>query len=63
MRQTNGKPKQTNIEDIIIHKLEFNSASMLDVARALADMSGMNFVATEEAAKKKCHSFFCKTFQ
>jgi type II secretory pathway component GspD/PulD (secretin) len=41
----------------IINRLEFNQADMLDVARALADTSGLNFVATEEAAKKKITVF------
>lgn len=59
-RQASTKPKQPTIEDIIIDKLEFNRANMLDVARALADMSGMNFVATEEAAKKNVTVFLQK---
>ncbi len=39
-------------EDAVISKLEFKQANMVDVVRALADMSGLNIVATEEAAKK-----------
>jgi general secretion pathway protein D len=39
-------------EDAIIGKLEFKQANMVDVVRALADMSGLNIVATDEAAKK-----------
>lgn len=41
----------------IINRLEFNQADMLDVARALADISGLNFVATEDASKKKITVF------
>lgn len=45
--------KQVNTgEDAIISKLEFKQANMVDVVRALADMSGLNIVATDEAAKK-----------
>jgi type II secretory pathway component GspD/PulD (secretin) len=55
-----SKAKQNNIEDIVIDKLEFNRANMLDVARALADMSGLNFVATDEAAKKNVTVFLQK---
>ncbi|MDO9282583.1 MAG: hypothetical protein Q7T88_09400 [Methylotenera sp.] len=45
--------KATNTgEDAIISKLEFKQANMVDVVRALADMSGLNIVATDEAAKK-----------
>lgn len=44
-------------ENTIINKLEFNQANMLDVARALADISGLNFVATEEASKKNVTVF------
>jgi type II secretory pathway component GspD/PulD (secretin) len=44
-------------QDRIISRLEFNQADMLDVARALADISGMNFVATEDASKKKITVF------
>lgn len=35
--------------DAIIEKLEFREAKMVDVIRALADMSGLNIVATKEA--------------
>ncbi|MDP3086939.1 MAG: hypothetical protein Q8M99_01915 [Methylotenera sp.] len=41
----------------IINRMEFNQADMLDVARALADFSGLNFVATEDASKKKITVF------
>lgn len=41
----------------VINRLEFNQADMLDVARALADISGLNFVATEDASKKKITVF------
>ncbi|NOU41077.1 MAG: hypothetical protein HOO85_07385 [Methylotenera sp.] len=45
--------KATNTgENAIISKLEFKQANMVDVVRALADMSGLNIVATDEAAKK-----------
>jgi type II secretory pathway component GspD/PulD (secretin) len=54
-----SKMQQASIakQDRIINRLEFNQADMLDVARALADISGMNFVATESAAKKKITVF------
>jgi type II secretory pathway component GspD/PulD (secretin) len=54
-----SKMQQASIgkQDRIINRLEFNQADMLDVARALADISGMNFVATENAAKKKITVF------
>jgi type II secretory pathway component GspD/PulD (secretin) len=39
-------------EQAIIHQLEFKDANMLDVVRALADISGLNIVATSEATKK-----------
>lgn len=50
----NAAPKKasTTAENAIISKLEFKQANMVDVVRALADMSGLNIVATEEAAKK-----------
>jgi general secretion pathway protein D len=44
-------------EDAVISKLEFKQANMLDVVRALADMSGLNIVATEDAAKKSVTVF------
>jgi type II secretory pathway component GspD/PulD (secretin) len=44
-------------EDLIISRLEFNQANILDVARALADISNLNFVATEAAAKKNVTVF------
>lgn len=43
--------------EAVIHKLEFRQAKMVDVIRALADMSGLNIVATEEAAKKEVTVF------
>ncbi len=49
-----------NAGDILIDRLEFNQANVLDVARALADVSGLNFVATEEAAKKNVTVFLQK---
>ncbi len=39
-------------QDAVISKLEFKQANLVDVVRALADMSGLNIVATEDAAKK-----------
>jgi len=36
----------------IISKLEFKEAAMIDVIRALSDRSGLNIVASEDAAKK-----------
>jgi len=52
-------PKKTTPagEDAIISKLEFKQANMVDVVRALADMSGLNIVATDEAAKKSVTVF------
>ncbi len=50
-------PAQPEKHERIINRLEFNQADMLDVARALADISGLNFVATEEASKKKITVF------
>lgn len=44
-------------EEAVIKKLEFKQANMLDVVRALADMSGLNIVATEDAAKKNVTVF------
>jgi general secretion pathway protein D len=52
-----AKPKIKSPEELMIDKLEFKQANMLDVARALADISGLNFVATEEAAKKSVTVF------
>lgn len=49
--------KQFAKEDVLINKLEFNQANILDVSRALADISGLNFVATEAAAKKNVTVF------
>ena len=39
-------------ESAVISKIEFKQANILDVARALADVSGLNVVATEDASKK-----------
>lgn len=52
-----AKPVESGKGDAIIGKLEFKDAAMIDVIRALADMSGLNIVATEEAAKKKVTVF------
>lgn len=49
--------KVRKAEDAIINRLEFTQANMLDVARALADISGLNFVATEQASKKNITVF------
>ena len=49
--------KRVAREELIIDKLEFTGANILDVARALADVSGLNFVATEKAAKKNVTVF------
>lgn len=55
----NVTPKKSSAtaENAVISKLEFKQADMVDVARALADMSGLNIVATEEAAKKSVTVF------
>lgn len=54
----NKKVKSSRLsENAIISRLEFNQANILDVARALADISSLNFVATEEAAKKQVTVF------
>lgn len=52
-----AKKPAITAENAIISKLEFKQANMLDVARALADMSGLNIVSTEEAAKKSVTVF------
>ena len=44
-------------EYAVISKIEFKQANILDVARALADISGLNVVATENAAKKNVTVF------
>lgn len=44
-------------ENAMISRLEFNQANILDVTRALADISGLNFVATDKAAKKNVTVF------
>lgn len=49
-----------NGADAIIYKLEFRDALMVDVIRALSDMSELNIVATEEAAKKRVTVFLQK---
>jgi len=46
------KKSSSSGEDAIISKLEFKQANIVDVVRALADMSGLNIVATEAATKK-----------
>lgn len=56
-KQKSAKSKKNIPEEAIISKLEFNQANILDVARGLADISGLNFVATEEAAKKNVTVF------
>lgn len=48
-------------EQAIISKLEFTRANILDVTRALADISGLNFVATDKAAKKSVTVFLQNT--
>jgi general secretion pathway protein D len=44
-------------ENAVISKIEFKQANMLDVARALSDMSGLNIVTTDAAAKKNVTVF------
>lgn len=44
----------------IITKLEFREAKMVDVIRALADMSGLNIVATKEAGARDVTVFLQK---
>lgn len=46
-----AKPEVDKAE-AMISKLEFKEAAMIDVIRALADRSGLNIVASEDAAKK-----------
>lgn len=46
--------------DSLIHKLEFREAKMVDVIRALADMSGLNIVATKDAGAKEVTVFLQK---
>jgi general secretion pathway protein D len=46
-----AKPEMDKSE-AMISKLEFKEAAMIDVIRALADRSGLNIVASEDAAKK-----------
>lgn len=50
-RAANTKKPATG-ENAVISKLEFKNANMIDVARALGDMSGLNIVTTEAAAKR-----------
>ncbi|MGJ8619817.1 MAG: type II secretion system protein GspD [Methylophilaceae bacterium] len=52
-----GNKSELGAEKAIISRLEFNQANILDVTRALADISGLNFVATEKAAKKNVTVF------
>ena len=56
-KQKSSGKKPTTGENAIISKLEFKQANMMDVARALADMSGLNIVTTEAAAKKNVTVF------
>lgn len=52
-KKMGNSKKVTSVgEEAVISKLEFKQANIVDVVRALADMSGLNIVATEEAAKK-----------
>jgi general secretion pathway protein D len=44
--------EETSGADAVISRLEFREAKIVDVIRALADMSGLNIVATKEAGKK-----------
>lgn len=46
--------------DAIITRLEFREAKMVDVIRALADMSGLNIVATKEAGARDVTVFLQK---
>lgn len=46
-----AKEEPTGAE-AVISRLEFREAKIVDVIRALADMSGLNIVATKEAGKK-----------
>lgn len=55
-RIANAKKPATG-ENAVISKLEFKNANMIEVARALADMSGLNVVATEAASKKSVTVF------
>lgn len=55
-RAANTKKPATG-ENAVISKLEFKNANMIEVARALADMSGLNVVATEAASKKSVTVF------
>jgi len=55
-RKVNRRVKGT-AENAVIRKLEFTGANVLDVTRALADISGLNFVATEKAAQKNVTVF------
>lgn len=41
----------------VINRLEFREAKLVDVIRALADMSGLNIVATKDAAAKEVTVF------
>lgn len=51
-KRTANTKKPATGENAVISKLEFKNANMIDVARALGDMSGLNIVTTEAAAKK-----------
>lgn len=52
-----SKPVLSKGETIMIGKLDFRQSRVSDIIRALADVSGMNIVATEEASKKEISLF------
>ena len=56
-KRTANTKKPATGENAVISKLEFKNANMIEVARALADMSGLNVVATEAASKKSVTVF------
>lgn len=49
--------RRHNPEDTVIKQLNFQGANILDVSKALSDISGLNFVSTEQAAKKNVTVF------
>ncbi len=57
IKRSKPEGKMHGAEGAMISKLEFNQANILDVTRALADISGLNFVATDKAAKKNVTVF------
>lgn len=59
-KSTRSKRVQSSAENAVIDRLEFTRANILDVTRALADISGLNFVATDKAAKKNVTVFLQK---